>query len=148
MQVVLIIIILIIIFAIIILCASNKQQITNFLISTNPMYYQGSLYWMDLILGNQTFRVLLDTGSNLVIIAGDTCNTCQSGATLPVNKNDPGDLTASYGGGQQIRYNNESMYAPQFGKNINVSVISSGTFRSRSMTQNSSPGFSKYEYFI
>ena len=122
------IIILILIFLLIILLLVNvkKKKVINYMV-TNSLQYKDSLYWVDLILNNQNFNSMIDTGSNLVVVKGDTCEACTPGSSLPVNRTNPNYLTASYGGGQDIKYIQESIFSPQFGKEIEVSVVKSGS---------------------
>lgn len=118
--------IIILIFLIVIILRHYKKP-KNYLISNNNINYSDGLYWINLELSNGIFRSILDTGSNLVIVKGSTCTACDPGDSIPVDLTNPNYFTASYGGGQKIKYINETIYSPQFGKNIQVSVIKSGS---------------------
>ena len=89
------------------------------------LFYSDSLYWTDFYLNNQPFRMMIDTGSNLITVADNNCPNCQNGARLSTNLNN-NLKSASYGGGQQINYNNQIAFADQLNQNVDVSVVQSG----------------------
>lgn len=127
MSLVILIVVLIFIFILLILTNNQKiQTIKSFLQVDNKasLFYEGSLYWTNFYLNNQSFTMLVDTGSNLVSVGDSNCQNCQQGARLNAISNNL--RTASYGGGQNVNYTSQLAFANQLNKNIEVAIVKSG----------------------
>lgn len=135
----LVIVILAILIAIIIYLIStnhSNNKIKSYIntIATDallPIMLIDDLYWLDLYLqdpydsSGNSYRLALDSGSDLITIPAVSCNNCQ-GPYWPTTIDSPSRST-SYQGGQDINYQLASAYCPNLQQTLQVAVMTGGS---------------------
>lgn len=129
-------VILIIIIIYLITNNNNNYKIKSYIdtITTDallPIMLIDDLYWLDLYLqdpydnSGSSYRMALDSGSDLITIPAASCNNCQ-GPYWPTSANSPSRST-SYQGGQDINYQLVSAYCPNLQQTLQVAVMVNGS---------------------
>lgn len=111
-----------------------------------PMRYSDGLYWIELILqdpyasagpgeaaglstvaANQpaTYRLIADTGSDLIIIPSPSCTDCQGPRWLVQSGAQVKKL--DFQGGQEVYYQYAIAYSPTLRQNIQIGVMTAGS---------------------